>query len=222
MNIVNADIRDDYHMHTITYSDGLNSVDEMVAFAGNIGMRKIAITDHCQAYLYCNGFGKKTARNNITRWRNVYNDVEVIFGIEADLLNEKGDVSMDIQGKESSVVILSAHPKVYHGDPRKITQGYVSAIERFGDRITFLGHLCACYFDTYVEIEPVIAVAIASGVAFELNCANLVYGKTNTNKLRNVLAAAETLYINSDAHTLYELQHLRSAGMRFLHENGYL
>jgi len=37
---------EDYHIHSITFSDGWNSVDEIVKYTGEIGMTKIAICDH--------------------------------------------------------------------------------------------------------------------------------------------------------------------------------
>ena len=81
MEIVNNEF-EDFHMHSLTFSDGLNSIDEIVKFAGDIGLKKIAITDHCQAYLDARGYVKKSSYGIIKRWQNVFNEVEVIFGIE--------------------------------------------------------------------------------------------------------------------------------------------
>lgn len=51
------DIRDkivnwdgDNHMHTL-FSDGMNTVDEMVIKSGKLGLANIAITDHSDAIL---------------------------------------------------------------------------------------------------------------------------------------------------------------------------
>jgi len=46
--IVNFDNRD-FHMHTASFSDGLNTIEELVLFAGKIGMKEICITDHSDA-----------------------------------------------------------------------------------------------------------------------------------------------------------------------------
>ena len=109
-------------MHSINFSDGFNTIDEIVTFAGKIGLSKIAITDHNQAYLDKKNFPRRSYRNIINRWQNVFNDVEVAFGVEADILNSKGDVCMDIQGSQSDLVILSTHPAPpYEDDPQTIT-----------------------------------------------------------------------------------------------------
>lgn len=57
------------------------------------------------------------ARINIKRWENVFNDVKVRFGIEGDLLNEKGDICDHIQNKKSDFLILSTHTSSYTGVP---------------------------------------------------------------------------------------------------------
>ena len=138
MKIMNLG-KEDYHMHTITYSDGLNSVDEMVKTAEELGMSEIAITDHSQIYLDKKGFSRKSHRDLVSggRWKNIFGDMKVIFGIEADLLNEDGDICSNIQGIESDFLVLSAHKGVYEGDVVNITDAYVRAIERFSDRIVF-------------------------------------------------------------------------------------
>lgn len=209
----------DCHLHTITYSDGFNSVDEMVIWAGKAGLKKIVITDHCQFHQDRTGYSKKTSRNLVNRYKNIHNIVAVEFGVEGDIMNEQGDICIDIQGITSDFVILSTHKKVYAGDPDLITQAYIKAIERFADKIKFLGHLCSIYYEKYLDVEPVIDAALANGVAFELNCANLANNKTNMANLKKMLAKAKNLWVNSDAHTLEELLNLRQIGYHFLQEN---
>jgi hypothetical protein len=40
MKILNPG-KEDYHIHSITFSDGWNSVDEIVKYAGDIGMTRL-------------------------------------------------------------------------------------------------------------------------------------------------------------------------------------
>ena len=207
---------EDYHTHTITFSDGFNSVDEMVIYAGKIGMKKIVLTDHSQFVLDRLGYGKKTHRVILKRWGNVHNDVEVLFGVEADILNKEGDICSDIQGIESENIILSAHTLSYTGPHETITDAYLRAIERHGDRIMCLGHLCSVYFQKHIDVIPIIELAIEKGVPFELNCGNLVTKRTNMTNLQKMLSRAKQLYINSDAHTLSELTLYRKEGFSFL------
>jgi hypothetical protein len=45
----------------------------------------------------------------------------VIFGVEGDLLNEKGDVCFEIQGQKPDFIILSAHYECYASAPETLT-----------------------------------------------------------------------------------------------------
>ena len=112
MEIINPG-NEDFHMHSINFSDGFNTIDEIVKYAGEIGLSKIAITDHNQAYLDQKNFPRRTYRHIIKRWQNVINDVEVVFGVEADILNSKGDVCSDIQGmsvRADNIIYSSVTP----------------------------------------------------------------------------------------------------------------
>jgi len=222
MEIINPG-NEDYHIHSLNYSDGMNTIDEIVQFAGKIGLNKIAITDHCQYHLDRRNFTKKNHYSMTERWKNVHNDVEVIFGIEADILNEDGDVSMDIQGTTSETILLSSHSSpIYPGDPKKITKSYLNAIERFHGRISFLAHPCSTYFDDYVDINAIIELCNKYQIPMEFNCANFVNNRTNIENLKIMLKACNQIYVNSDSHTLYELKNLKRIGIQFLKENNFL
>ncbi len=215
MRIVNPG-PEDFHVHSLCFSDGLNTVDEIAHFSGLFGLRRVVITDHSQAYLDARGFARKTTRTAVGRWRNVHNDVDVCFGVEADLLNRHGDICDHIQGYQGDFLVLSAHEKPFADDPRCITEAYVRAIERHAARIGVIGHPCAVYFAQWVDIDEVVRCANDHGVPLELNCANLVNGRTEVRLLRRMLQTADAVMVNSDAHTLHELREAREAGFAFL------
>lgn len=50
MKIINLE-NEDYHIHSFNFSDGWNTIDEIVRYSGEIGMKKIAICDHSGAWL---------------------------------------------------------------------------------------------------------------------------------------------------------------------------
>ena len=215
MKIINKHLSGDYHIHTSTISDGINSLDEIVVLSGKLNLKEIAITDHCQDYLNSYDIKMKTHYSILStgRWQNTHNDVHVIFGVEADLLNENGDVCNNIQGISPEFVILSSHKKVYSGDVRLVKKGYLNAIDRLGSGIKVLGHLCSKQFSDYLDPEDIIEIVNAANeaqIALELNCANLVNNKTCEANLKAMLSCCNSLCINSDAHTLYELIHLRN------------
>ncbi|NOZ20126.1 MAG: PHP domain-containing protein [Planctomycetes bacterium] len=220
MKIINPGPKD-FHIHSFTYSDGMNTVDEIVQHAGRVGLKTIAICDHSEVYMHAFGYPKKTGRGMVNRWRNVHNDVEVIFGIEADIISDAGDISADIQGVPSDFLILSTHRKPYSGDSARITQAYLNAIARHGERIRMLGHPCSVYFEDHLDIDPIIELANEKGIPMEFNCANYVTSRTHMANLEKMLTTCNEIYINSDGHTLHEIETLRKRGIGFLKEKGF-
>lgn len=209
-------------MHSLNFSDGFATIDQMVQFAGRIGLKKIAITDHSQAVMDAEKIPKKSLRTIIPRWSNVWNKVDVTFGVEGDILNVKGDICDHIQNIPADFLILSAHPCTFKGDKTKITQAYINAMKKHKNKITFIGHPCAKYFSDYVDIETVVKAANALKIPLEFNCANFVNGKTDLEKLRIMLKLADQIYVNSDAHTLTELRTVRAKGFDWLKQEGYI
>ena len=221
MEIINPDNVGDFHIHSSTLSDGFNSIDEIVIAAGKLGYQKIAFTDHSQALLDAYGMTRKTHYDIIDsgRWTNIHNDVNITFGVEADILNENGDICDHIQGITPAFILLSAHRKVYSGDLKQIKLAYLNAIERFGKSINVLGHLCTKQFTQFLggnDIIEIVKAANSNEIVLELNCANLVYDKTDLGNLKILLDHANYLYVNSDTHTMNEFIELRKKGFQFL------
>lgn len=212
----------DCHTHSSNFSDGMSSVDEMVSAAVKFDIEELWITDHSEACYPDNSGAFRTPRIIADRWRPLHNGIQVRFGVECDLLNKKGDICDHIQGRSSEFLILSAHPERYSGKPKTITNAYVNAIRRHGSRIKFIGHPCAIYFGDYVEIERLVIVANEHNIPLELNCANLMGNRTNLAKLNYLLTHVNSIYVNSDAHTLQHLRDLRKQGFEFLKKEGYL
>ena len=223
---INLDLRD-FHMHTSSFSDGMMSVDELVRFAWDIGLKEIIITDHSQATQDSVMREWRPLPSGrrwwLKRWKNVFNDVKVWFWVEADLLDEDGNMCFDIQSMESDFNILSAHRKIYSGRKELVTEATIKAIEKYHEKIAFIGHPCNnADFWEYYDIEKLCEVANAYKIPLEFNAVNLLIGKMNIEKLYLMLEKADRLYLNSDAHTLYELKEARPFALKFLQENGYI
>lgn len=226
MKILNLDWRD-YHMHTSSFSDGMNSVDEMVKFAWDIWLTEIAITDHSDVVM--DNLWKKfwvfpnVFRSNIRRWKNVFNDVNVIFWVEADILNENWDVCFNIQWEESDYIILAWHSGVYKWNPETITNAYINAIKRYHLKIKFICHPCNnSDFWKYIDIEKLVKVANKYNIPLEFNTKNYVYWKTNMDKLKYLLKNTNEVYINSDAHNLFMMKNCRKEWILYLEKNNYI
>ncbi len=224
--IINLDNRD-YHMHSMSFSDGMNTVDEIVKFAWEIGMTEIAITDHSDAKMdrLKEQFqvSKNAFRYNLKVWWNVYNDVKVIFWVEGDLLNEDWDICTTIQWTESDFVVLSAHKNWYKWTLESINKAYKNAIEKHHKKINCIGHPCSIpSFWNIVDIEALIELANKYKIPLEINWSYLYKWKTNLEKLHILIQKTDRIYINSDAHSLLGMKEYRKCVIKFLEENGYI
>jgi len=204
---------EDLHIHSMNYSDGLCTIEEIVRLAGEIGLSRIAITDHSQAMLDHYGMARKCVRAGLERWKNVWNEVEVVFGVECDLLDEKGRICDEIDGKSSDFLILSYHKDMYEGDRSRVAEGFVAALR--SRRFEFVGHVC-------VDLDPgsslaVIGEANRLGVPLELNA---TYYLKSPGSWDILFDNAERIYLNSDSHNLYELKHQRRMARELMASEG--
>jgi len=89
------DIQGDLHMHT-TASDGTATIREMIEAARERGRQYIAITDHSQRVSMARGLGPERLREHwaeIRAIREEYTDIDIMLGIECDILE---DAEMDL------------------------------------------------------------------------------------------------------------------------------
>lgn len=106
-----ADIRGDLHMHT-TASDGAGTIEEMALAAKARGLKYIAITDHSKRVSMANGLDAKRLRehwDNIRRIRSQIHGIEILCGIECDILE---DAELDLPDdvlEEADWVIAVLH-----------------------------------------------------------------------------------------------------------------
>jgi DNA polymerase (family 10) len=90
-----ADIKGDLHMHT-TASDGAATIEQMAIAARERGLKYIAITDHSKRVSMANGLDANRLRKHweeIRRIRETISDIEILCGIECDILE---DATMDL------------------------------------------------------------------------------------------------------------------------------
>ncbi len=89
------DIKGDLHMHT-TATDGTASIHEMAEAARARGLKYIAITDHSKRVTMANGLDAERLRKHwaeIRKVREDFSDLEILCGIECDILE---DAEMDL------------------------------------------------------------------------------------------------------------------------------
>ncbi|MEM8946225.1 MAG: DNA polymerase/3'-5' exonuclease PolX [Planctomycetota bacterium] len=167
-----ADIRGDLHMHT-TATDGKASLAEMIATAKARGLEYIAITDHSQRVSMANGLDPARLRAQwaeIDRVRDELEGIEVLKGIECDILEKGGmDLPDDVLA-EADCVIASVH----YGQQQpseQITERILGALEN--PHVDIIAHPTGRLINRRepyaVDIEQVIASAAMHGKMLELN-----------------------------------------------------
>jgi len=219
MKILNT-INEDYHIHSLNWSDGMNTIDEIVQYVGKIWMKEIAITDHSQIALDKNNIPLKNRRGFVDRWKNVHNDVNVIFWLEADLLDDEWNCCMNLQWLESDFCILSCHKHVYEWKLENITQAYINTINNYHERIKFIWHICMVDTSEFLDVEAIAKVLNQYKIPIELNCSYLNMWRTNLEKLNKLIHLVKAgVYVNSDMHALNDFN-LRQAGFDYLKEQG--
>lgn len=122
-------IRGDLHMHT-TYSDGRDSIREMVAGSHALGYEYMAITDHSEhaaASRTLDADALERQRDEIARLREQFPQITILHGIEAEILAD-GRIDCPEATMESlDIVLASLHER--NGDNgRRLTERCLRAI----------------------------------------------------------------------------------------------
>ena len=197
------DLRGDLHMHT-TASDGQDSIEEMVAAARARGLSYIAITDHSKRVSMAHGLDGDRLRR---QWREVdqvnrqTEDIEVLKGIECDILEKGGmDLPDDVLA-EADWVIASVHYG-QNQSRQQITERILGALEN--PHVDMLAHPTGRLInrrDPYdVDLDQVMAAAVKYGKLLELN-ANPARLDLNDVYLAMAKRLGIPIVINTDAHS---------------------
>ncbi|QDT73093.1 DNA polymerase/3'-5' exonuclease PolX [Lacipirellula limnantheis] len=196
------DIRGDLHMHT-TASDGQDSIEAMVAAARARGLSYVAITDHSKRVSMARGLDGDRLRR---QWREVdqvnrqSDDVEVLKGIECDILEKGGmDLPDDVLA-EADWVIASVHYG-QNQSRQQITERILEALEN--PHVDMLAHPTGRLINRRepydVDLDRVMAAAVKHRKLLELN-ANPARLDLNDVYCAAAKRLGIPIVINTDAH----------------------
>jgi DNA polymerase (family 10) len=202
-----TDIHGDLHLHT-DWSDGNNTVAEMIDGAAEFGHDYIAITDHATGPGMVGGVGMDDAdiREQIDAVESAAEEapIEVFTGIEANIAAD-GTISVDDDVlAELDVVVASPHAGL-DGDG---TDRLIAAAEH--PQVDIIGHPTGRYLNQRpgltVEFDRLAEAAAEAGTALEIN-ANPHRLDLGGQAVRAAVEADATIAINTDAHrpASYEL-----------------
>jgi DNA polymerase (family 10) len=205
------DLRTATHCHT-TYSDGRNSVAEMVRAAAELGFEAITITDHSAAATYAGGLGADQLRAQAAEIAAlVAPEARVLRGTEADILADGAiDVPRELLG-ELDVVIASVHQR-FQLDEAAMTQRLVTAMRQPFFKIWghALGRLVLRREPIQIRLDDVLDAAAESHAAIEINGDPHRLDLDPVNA-RKAAARGLSFVLSSDAHSIKGLDAARFA-----------
>lgn len=85
------------HCHTY-YSHGKNSIEEMVKEAVDLGLEKIVISEHGKCHIYARKLNNtlyREMKDTIIELRKKYPKIEILMGLEANVISVEGDIDVD-------------------------------------------------------------------------------------------------------------------------------
>lgn len=140
MDTNNTDLRymADLHSHTIASGHAYNTIQEMVNAAKDKGLKLYGITEHSVTML---GTCHEMYFSNLKNVKRDYEDIEVLFGVELNIISYDGDVDMSEELlKEMDVVIASIHANIGYtaGTVEENTRAVIGAIKN--PLVNIIGH----------------------------------------------------------------------------------
>ncbi len=201
------DLQGVLHLHT-NYSDGVNTLEELVVAAIAEGYHYLGITDHSQTAVYARGLTRERVFQQweeIDRLNQKYDKFKIFKGIEADIL-PTGDLDYDPEFlKGFDFVIGSIHSQFRMGKA-EMTARILKAMDN--PALTILGHptgrilLERSGYD--LDLDAIITKTAEKKIVLEFN-ANPYRLDLDWRWCRRAKEQGVLIAINPDAHSIGEL-----------------
>ena len=206
------DLRGTFHVHT-TYSDGRNSVLQMLSTAKERGYEYVGISDHSKTAYYAGGLTEDRVdeqQAEIAEKEKEVKPLRVFRGTEADILAD-GSIDYGPQVlKRFDFVVASVHSQ-FNMPKDQMTERILKALD--DPHVTFLGHLTGRKLlvrDGYsVEFDRIFEKAGERGVMIELN-GNPYRLDLDWRLVPRALDRGVIFSIHPDAHSIAEMSHVIS------------
>jgi len=204
-----ADIRGDLHTHT-TLTDGISTLEEMLAAAKARGLKYYAVTDHAKNMpMQRMTDAKMLAQRRKLRSLAADAGLELLHGTELNI-DPDGEVDWDadfLAGFDVCVASVHSH---FNQSTEELTRRFVRACEN--PYVHIIGHPTTRQIGRRAAIEPdweaVFAAAARTGTAMEINSHPDRLDLPDDLILRARQAGVK-FAINTDSHSTRHLEHLR-------------
>jgi DNA polymerase (family X) len=201
------DLRGDLHMHS-TWSDGRNSIEEMVAACVALDYEYMVISDHSKALAMTGGLDAYRLRE---QWKEIdevrarHPEIHILRSMEVDIL---GDGSLDLEDEMLEgldLVLVSLHSRLDLPAAQQ-TERVLRALEH--PQVNIFCHPTARRINhrkpSEFDLEVVLRRAAELGVAVEMNCSPQRLDLKDTHaRLARQLGCK--IVIDTDSHRTTEL-----------------
>ncbi|MFC7070916.1 DNA polymerase/3'-5' exonuclease PolX [Halobaculum lipolyticum] len=207
--VTEGEIHGDLHTHT-EWSDGGNTVAEMVQAAADRGYDYHCVTDHAEGPGVFGDAGLSDAdvREQADEVAAVRADadIDVFHGVEANIDADGEVTTSDDLLAELDIVVASPHAALDRGEA---TDRLIRAVEH--PHVDVLGHPTGRLINRRsgleVDFERLAEAAAAAGTALEVN-ANPARLDCDGDAVRAAVEAGATIAIDTDAHSPSEFDNV--------------
>ena len=166
------DIKGDLQMHTI-YSDGLDSIKDMVKSAKNLGYDYIAITDHSKSERIANGMDEKTIKK---QWQEIkkiskLEKFKILKGAEVNIMSD-GNLDYDDNILKTLDIILVAIHSGFKSNKNKMTERILKGLSNKYVNIFIhpTGRLINKREGYNADFDKIFKICKKNNIALEINC----------------------------------------------------
>lgn len=195
-------VRGDLHMHT-AFSDGRDSVEQMVKACRALGYEYMAITDHSPSSAASRNLSVETIAeqaDEIARLREKYPEISILHGCEVDILPD-GRLDFPDRILESlDIVLASLHERAGHS-PERLLHRYQSAMKH--PLVTLITHptnrLVPHKAGYDIDYDALFSMAVETSTILEID-GSPAHLDLDGVHARRAIRAGVTLSVDSDCH----------------------
>lgn len=211
----------DLHLHTISSGHAYSTLEEYVKAAKKKGLKIIAMTDHGPKMP---GSPHMYYFNNLRMVPKMIEGIRVIRGVEANIINEKGELDMpeaDIKYGEIEFVLATFHPYCGYenGGEDKNTRVLIAAMEN--PYVNAIAHPENPKYP--IKVKEIVSAAKERGIVLEINNSSEISRPGTYSKSVEFAKEAKTqgcrVMLGSDSHISCMLGEF-SYALRIVKESG--
>ena len=202
--VTREDLKGCFHVHSY-YSDGVNSLEELLTAVRDRGWEFLGLSDHSQSAYYAGGLKPpdlERQRQEVAALRRKYPDLTLFWGVESDILPNGSLDYADELLADFDFVIASVHSQ-FNLNREAMTRRILAALGN--PHCTMLGHVSGRLLlarEPYAaDLERILEFAQKNQIIMELN-ASPYRLDLDWRLLKKAREMGVLISINPDAHSL--------------------